>query len=117
MMDCNHRCLQAVAQARSGCRAMHKIVFLLIATAGCATITANPHGLTSDEVLAQAPERDWMELEADDLLLVETAKGPIVIVLAPEMAIRTVENVRKLARSGFYDGLGFIRAQDDYVAQ
>ncbi len=97
---------------------MHKIAILaLVTTAACATITANPKGLTSDEVLAQAPARDWMELEADDLLLVETAKGPIIIVLAPEMAIRTVENVRKLARSGFYDGLGFIRAQDDYVAQ
>jgi peptidylprolyl isomerase len=97
---------------------MRKIVSsLLLLAAGCATLRDNPRGLTADEVIAAAPDHDWFEIPAEDLLLVDTPRGRIVIALAPEMAIHTVENVRALARSGFYDGLAFIRAQEDYVAQ
>lgn len=97
---------------------MRKILLLLlVAGAACATLRDNPRGLTADKVLSEAPDRDWVEIPAEDLLLVDTPRGRIVIALVPEMAIHTVENVRKLARSGFYDGLAFIRAQEDYVAQ
>lgn len=97
---------------------MSAVVFLaLVVLAGCAPLRANPRGFTPDEVLAGAPDYDWAEIPADELLLADTPRGRIVIALAPEMAPRTVANVRKLARAGYYDGLAFIRAQDDYVAQ
>ncbi len=97
---------------------MQKIVIpFLLASVACAPLRANPRGLTSAEVLAQAPDYDWEEIPAEDLLLADTPRGRIVIALVPEMAIHTVDNVRKLARAHFYDGLAFIRAQEDYVAQ
>lgn len=68
-------------------------------------------------MLAEAPESDWQTVDPSDLVLIESARGNVVFALAPEMAPKTVKNVLTLTREGFYDGTGFIRAQDNYVAQ
>jgi cyclophilin family peptidyl-prolyl cis-trans isomerase len=46
-----------------------------------------------------------------------TNLGPIVFELFDEDAPKTVENFRKLARDGFYDGLGFHRIISDFMIQ
>jgi peptidylprolyl isomerase len=94
---------------------MRPILIALLLPA-CAHTAAAPYK-TVDEVLATAPESDWEMLDPSRLVLMETSRGPIVFALAAGMAPKTVENVLKLTRQGFYDGTGFIRAQDDYVAQ
>jgi len=46
-----------------------------------------------------------------------TNHGPIAVELYDEAAPRTVENFRKLAGDGFYDGLGFHRVIKDFMIQ
>src|SRR5271154_1663338 len=46
-----------------------------------------------------------------------TTEGPIVFELFDEDAPKTVENFRKLAGDGFYDGLTFHRIIKDFMIQ
>ena len=46
-----------------------------------------------------------------------TNKGPIVIELFDDDAPKTVENFKKLAADGFYDGLTFHRVIKDFMIQ
>ena len=46
-----------------------------------------------------------------------TNRGPIVFELFDEDAPKTVENFRKLAGDGFYDGLAFHRVIPDFMIQ
>src|ERR1700688_5178299 len=47
----------------------------------------------------------------------QTTEGPIVFELFDEEAPKTVENFRKLASDGFYDGLTFHRIIKDFMIQ
>jgi len=47
----------------------------------------------------------------------QTNAGPIVLELHDEDAPKTVENFRKLAGDGFYDGLIFHRIIPDFMIQ
>lgn len=47
----------------------------------------------------------------------QTSAGPIAIELFEAEAPKTVENFRKLAADGFYDGLIFHRAIKDFMVQ
>ena len=46
-----------------------------------------------------------------------TNRGPIVLELFDEDAPKTVENFKKLAADGFYDGLTFHRIIKDFMVQ
>src|SRR3954462_11777945 len=46
-----------------------------------------------------------------------TSTGPVTIELFDEDAPKTVENFRKLAGDGFYDGLTFHRVIDNFMIQ
>jgi peptidyl-prolyl cis-trans isomerase B (cyclophilin B) len=46
-----------------------------------------------------------------------TSAGPITVELYDEDAPKTVENFRKLAQDGFYDGLAFHRVIKDFMIQ
>ncbi|WP_296820564.1 peptidylprolyl isomerase [Brevundimonas sp.] len=71
--------------------------------------------LVASPVVAQTPE--WREVAPDNLLVIETTKGRILIEMAPDVAPLHVERVRTLARQGFYDGITFHRVIDGFMAQ
>jgi cyclophilin family peptidyl-prolyl cis-trans isomerase len=48
---------------------------------------------------------------------IETSEGPVVFELFDEDAPQTVENFRRLADEGFYDGLTFHRVIKDFMIQ
>lgn len=54
---------------------------------------------------------------SDEVAVLETGKGPLVIEFWPDVAPKTVENFKKLAREGFYDGTAFHRILKDFMAQ
>ena len=72
-------------------------------------LTAGSIFLMTSIVQAAGPE---------DTLYVEISSGGrVVIELLPERAPSHVERIKKLARAGFYDGLGFHRVIDGFMAQ
>lgn len=87
-----------------------------LASAG-ARAEAAPAGRTMAEVLAAAVSADWRPLDPENTLYVELEAGRVVIELAPRFAPKHAENIRQLARQGYYDGLGIIRSQDNFVVQ
>ena len=55
--------------------------------------------------------------DADNTILLETTKGPVVIELLPKLAPQHVERIKTLVREGFYDGIVFHRVIDGFMAQ
>ena len=55
--------------------------------------------------------------DLDNTLYLDVPKGRVVIELRPDLAPKTVEQVKALARRGFYDGIVFHRVIDGFMAQ
>jgi len=66
---------------------------------------------------AQTATPEWRTVAPENLLVIDTAKGRILVELEPRMAPLSVERVRTLADQGFYDGLKFHRVLVDFMAQ
>ena len=47
----------------------------------------------------------------------ELTEGQVIIELNPLFAPKTVQQFRRLVQERFYDGLGFYRVIDGFVAQ
>lgn len=59
----------------------------------------------------------WRTVAPEDLLVLETSKGRVLIEMAPDVAPLHVERIRTLSGQGFYDGLAFHRVIDGFMAQ
>ena len=68
-------------------------------------------------VAQTASPGDWRTVAPENLLVIDTAKGRILVELEPRMAPLAVGRVRTLADQGFYDGLKFHRVITDFMAQ
>ena len=71
---------------------------------------------TAQTASAQTPP-EWRTVAPENLLVIDTSKGRIIVELDPTIAPRHVERVRTLADSGFYDGIKFHRVIDGFMAQ
>lgn len=66
---------------------------------------------------AHAQVADWRTPDPQDVLVIDTSKGRVVVEMAPRLAPAHVDRIRTLARGGFYDGLKFFRVIGDFMAQ
>lgn len=89
----------------------------LLAVATGAGTAANPPPQTMADVIAASAPSDWRPVDDANTLYVELPAGRVVIELAPAFAPQHVENIKTLAREGYFDGLAIVRSQDNYVAQ
>jgi peptidyl-prolyl cis-trans isomerase B (cyclophilin B) len=53
----------------------------------------------------------------NDVARIKTSEGELVLELWPDVAPKTVENFKKLAKDGFYDGTAFHRVIKDFMIQ
>lgn len=53
----------------------------------------------------------------DELAIIKTTQGEMILEFWPEVAPITVANFKKLAREGFYDGTAFHRIVKDFMIQ
>ena len=60
---------------------------------------------------------DWRAVDPNNVVLIDTKYGQVVVELAPEFAPKHAERLRALIRAHFYDGLSFYRVIDGFVAQ
>ncbi|MGY0504022.1 peptidylprolyl isomerase [Luteimonas sp. e5] len=87
------------------------------ALAQAAEETAPKHRSTR-QIVEAAPDSAWRRPAPENLLLMEFGDGhQALIELAPQFAPRHVENIRALARGGFWDGTSIYRSQDNFVVQ
>lgn len=82
-------------------------------------VTAAPAAPVRDTatVLAESAPADWRPLDDENTLYLELPGGRVVIEMAPAYAPNHVANIKALVREGFFDGLGIVRTQDNYVVQ
>jgi cyclophilin family peptidyl-prolyl cis-trans isomerase len=67
--------------------------------------------------VVSAPDSAWRTVAPENLLVIDTNKGRILVELEPRMAPQAVERIRTLADRGFYDGLKFHRVMAGFMAQ
>ncbi|MDO1558544.1 peptidylprolyl isomerase [Brevundimonas sp. 2R-24] len=81
---------------------------LIAGIAAAVALGAAGPGLTQD---------GWRTPDPQNLLVIDTTKGRIVVEMVPEAAPQHVARLRELAGRGFYDGLIFHRVIDTFMAQ
>jgi peptidylprolyl isomerase len=72
---------------------------------------------TMADVLAASTPADWRPLDPQNTLYLQLDSGRVVIELAPDFTPAHAANLRALVRQKYFDGLGFIRSQDNFVVQ
>ena len=81
----------------------------LIAGAAIVTLTG---GLTMSETTEAQTK-----LDPQNTLYMDLKQGRVVIELFPDLAPKTVERIKTLAREGFYDNTPFHRVIEGFMAQ
>lgn len=74
---------------------------------------------TAGMVVAQTPpaSADWREVAPENLLVIDSTKGRILVEMEPRAAPRHVERIQTLTNRGFYDGVKFHRVLPGFMAQ
>ncbi|MND73723.1 Peptidyl-prolyl cis-trans isomerase B [compost metagenome] len=76
-----------------------------------------PAAAPTAPVMAPVTANEWRAVPAENLLVIDTSKGRVLVELAPEVAPGHVERIRLLAGKGFFDGLLWHRVIDQFMAQ
>jgi cyclophilin family peptidyl-prolyl cis-trans isomerase len=84
---------------------------VLLATSFVAA-AKSPH-----EIIASAPESAWRMVDNDNVIRLTLPTGHVYVELNPTLAPIHVDNTKKLAREGFYQGLNVYRYVEGFVAQ
>ncbi len=66
---------------------------------------------------SQSEKKKSMETNQKEVAVLKTTDGEMVVEFWPEVAPKTVENFKKLAREGFYDGTAFHRIIRGFMIQ
>ena len=59
----------------------------------------------------------WRPLDPGNTLVIDTSKGRMIVEMRPEMAPKSIDRVKMLAREKIYNGLQFHRVIGNFVAQ
>lgn len=80
--------------------------------------------LSPGAIVAAAPERDWVAIPAEDLLVMTLApdaegnpRQVVIQLMPPPFSQGWIHNIRLFARARWYDGISVNRVQDNYVVQ
>lgn len=92
-------------------------VAMLAATGVLAAGSAFAEEKAAAKPAAAKPAAKKSAATADEVAVMETSKGRMVIEFWPKDAPKTVANFKKLARSGFYNGTGFHRIIPGFMVQ
>lgn len=71
----------------------------------------------SDAEIESALTPDWRDVSPDNLVLIETTYGDIVVELNSDFAPNHAAQFRKLVQDDVYNGIRFYRVIDGFVAQ
>jgi len=89
-------------------------LILVCCALGLAFIAAPVRG---EEKKEEQKKETATPTEAKEVAVFKTSEGELVAEFWPDVAPKTVENFKKLAKSGFYDGTAFHRIIKGFMAQ
>jgi len=100
-------------------RGVHTIGAALLAAMLASSAVAQDAAAIADEQdrAAAIAADDWRSVAPDNLLIIDTNKGRILVEMTPEAAPGHVARIRLLAKAGFYDGIPWHRVIDGFMAQ
>lgn len=84
---------------------------------GVTTVDAKARKVAAAPVAPSILATDWIKVDPDNLLVIDTSRGRVLVELYPSLAPQTVERIKVLARRHFYDGQTFFRVIDQFMAQ
>lgn len=104
---------------------MKKLLIAAALVAAPALSQEEPQGQPSpNEIVAQAAPSEWVAIPAQDLLVMTLApdrdgkpRRAVIQLIPPPFSQPWVANIRTLAKAHWWDGLGIVRVQDNYVVQ
>lgn len=103
---------------------LHRLSIAALCASLGASLLAGPSLAQTAEVAppppappATTPASEWRVVPPENLMVIDTTKGRIMVELVPEIAPLHVERMRLLARTGFFDGLKWHRVIDQFMAQ
>jgi len=93
----------------------------LLAAAGATLIAGAALAAGPDKAfkpkLDPPPATEWRTVDPENLLVIDTTKGRILVEMVPEIAPLSVARIKELAHEHFYDGLIWHRVIDGFMAQ
>ena len=92
-------------------------LYLAAVSALLATVSSLADAAAMADVLAASKPSDWRPLDPARTVYLELSSGRVIIELAPQFAPNHVANILALVHEGYFDGLAFMRSQDNYVVQ
>ena len=97
---------------------------LFFATAAAAVLTVSAIAIARDKpaepspaALAAPTAADFRTPDPQNVLVIDTNKGRVIVEMVPVVAPDHVARIRELTREGFYDGKLFFRVVDGFMAQ
>lgn len=94
-----------------------KVLIFIATIASLSVLAQATEILTVNDVMQQANDDDWREVDNRNVLKITLPTGASYIELNPQLAPAHTVNMKKLARSGFYQGLSVYRFVEGFVAQ
>jgi peptidyl-prolyl cis-trans isomerase B (cyclophilin B) len=93
-------------------------LFLISLALGVVSGCSNT-GNTDESSKAEKPKQtqEAKQVNTNEVAVIKTAYGEMVIEFWPDVAPKTVENFKKLAKKGFYDGTAFHRIVKGFMIQ
>lgn len=67
--------------------------------------------------VGEPTERDWRAVDPQNVLVIDTTKGRILVEMYPEVAPNHVARIKELVRAGIYTDRKFFRVIDQFMAQ
>ncbi|GAB5349875.1 peptidylprolyl isomerase [Alteriqipengyuania sp. 357] len=106
----------------------HAITLSAAATFALATASfaqeAQAPALSPGEIVDTAPSDAWVAIDAENLVVMTlppledgTERKVVMQLIGAPFSQGWVENIRTLARAGYWDGSDILRVQDNYVVQ
>ena len=90
-----------------------------LSVVGLALSLGLAHAEDAKKETASAPAKssENKAMNANEVAVIKTTEGEMVIEFWPDVAPKTVENFKTLAKKGFYDGTCFHRVIKDFMIQ